>query len=62
MKPLVDELVDLMFNDEEPHCKVPDCHKGSDIPCESSICIDENKRIWHEKVDELVAKFHSKNS
>lgn len=57
VKPLVDELVDLIFDDSQSTCKVEDCHKGDDIQCGSSICIEENKRIWHEKVDELVRQF-----
>lgn len=54
VKPLIDELVELLFNDDEPDCKVDDCEKGDDIPCGSSICIEENKQVWKSRVDKLV--------
>lgn len=57
IKPLIDELVELLFNDDEPNCRVDDCEKGSDIPCGCSICVEENKQVWKSKVDKLVKEF-----
>lgn len=57
VKPIIDELVELLFNDNEPDCKV-DCKKGSGIPCGSSICIDENKQYWKRKVDKLIKEVY----
>lgn len=57
VNPIIDELVELLFNDNEPDCKV-DCEKGSDVPCGSSICIDENKQYWKRKVDKLIKEVY----
>lgn len=58
VKPIIDELVELLFNDDVSSCKVDNCEKGSDIPCGSSICIDENKRYWKRKVDKLIKEVY----
>lgn len=57
VKPIIDELVELLFNDNEPDCKV-DCEKGSDIPCGSSICREENKKYWKNKIDDLIKELY----
>lgn len=54
VKPLIDELVELLFNDNESTCKVDNCEKGSDIPCGCSICVEENKQFWKNKIDFLI--------
>ncbi len=54
VKPLIDELVELLFNDNESPCKVDNCEKGSDIPCGCSICVEENKQVWKNKLDKLI--------
>lgn len=59
VKPIIDDLVELMFNNNEPNCKVDDCEKPSDIPCGSSICIEENKQVWKSKIDDLLAEVMS---
>lgn len=60
VKPIIDELVKLLFNDNESNCKV-DCEKGSDIPCGSSICIEENKQYWKNKIDDLIEEHYGRN-
>lgn len=51
-KSIICDLVELMFDDYRPHCQVEGCTKGDDIPCESSICIEENKQLWCNKLEE----------
>lgn len=62
VKPLISEIVELMFNDDEPQCKVNHCHKGDDIPCGSSICIEENTQVWMSKIDELLKDLYGDES
>ena len=59
VKPIIDELVELLFNDNESNCKVNNCEKGDDIPCGCSICIEENKQVWKSKLDELIKELYS---
>lgn len=54
VKPIIDELVELLFDHEDGTCMVGTCHKISDIPCGSSICIEENKLHWKNKIDDIV--------
>lgn len=58
VKPLIDELVELLFNDNESTCRVEDCEKSDDIPCGCSICIEENKQVWKKKLDNLITKLY----
>lgn len=58
VKPLIDELVELMFNDYESHCKVENCEKPDDIPCGCSICVEENKQLWESKIDDLFTELY----
>lgn len=57
-KPLISELVELMFDDNIGKCKVDNCEKSDDIPCGASICVEENKRIWESKIDELFTQLY----
>lgn len=58
IKPIIDELVELMFNDYEPNCKVENCEKPDDIPCGCSICVEENKQLWENKIDNLITELY----
>lgn len=58
VKPLIDELVELMFNDYESHCKVENCEKPDDIPCGCSICVEENKQLWESKIDDFITELY----
>ncbi len=60
VKPIIDELVELLFNDDEPDCKVDNCEKGSDIPCGCSICVEENKQAWKGKIDNVIKDLYEK--
>ena len=51
---IIDLIIDLMFDDSVSKCQLPSCHKPSNIPCESEICIQENKEYWHSKLDNLL--------
>ena len=51
---IIDLIVDLMFDGNVSKCQLPSCHKPSSIPCESKICIQENKEYWHSKLDNLL--------
>ena len=51
---IIDLIVDLMFDGNVSKCQLPSCHKPSSIPCESEICIQENKEYWHSKLDNLL--------
>lgn len=51
---IVEELVDIMFDGNEPKCKISNCHKHSSIPCESPTCIEENKAYWKIRIFNLV--------
>ena len=61
VKPLIDELIELLFNDGIPNSKVDNCEKGDDIPCGSSICVEENKQVWKNKLDDLIKEFCDKD-
>lgn len=58
VKPIIGELVELMFNDYESHCKVTNCEKDDDIPCGCSICIEENEQLWKSKIDNLITELY----
>jgi uncharacterized protein YlxW (UPF0749 family) len=51
---IVGELVELVFDDSMPNCIVPHCHKPDSIGCGHRICIDENKAIWLDKIDQIA--------
>ena len=53
---IIDEIVDIMFDDNHSKCMIANCHKHSSVPCESEICIDENKAFWKLKIDTIVAE------
>lgn len=61
VKPLIDELVELLFNDNESTCLVEDCEKSDDIPCGCSICIEENKQVWKKKLDNLITELYGED-
>ena len=54
VKPIIDEILDIMFDDAESKCIVENCKKPSSIPCESELCIGENKELWKMKIDNLL--------
>lgn len=54
VKEIIDLIVELMFDDSVSRCQLPNCHKPSSFPCESEICIQENKEYWHGKLDNLL--------
>lgn len=58
VKPIIGELVELMFNDYESHCKVTNCEKDDDIPCGCNICIEENEQLWKSKIDNLITELY----
>lgn len=58
VKPLIDELVELMFDDNRGKCMVEQCHKSDSTPCGADICVEENKRLWKGKVDKLIEKVY----
>ena len=51
---IVGELVELVFDDNMPNCIVPSCHKPDSIGCGHRICIDENKAIWLDKINQIA--------
>lgn len=51
---IIGDLVELVFDDSMPNCIVPHCHKPDSIGCGHRICIDENKAIWLEKLDQIA--------
>lgn len=58
VKPIICEIVTLMFNDYEPHCKIDTCGKGDDILCGCSICVEENTQIWKSKIDQKIKELY----
>ena len=54
INPIIDELVDIMFDGNESKCRISNCHKHSSIPCDSPTCIEENKAYWKLKIYNLV--------
>lgn len=61
VEPLIEELVELLFNDDKSNCMVQDCNKSDDIPCGSSICIGNNKEVWKKKLDDLITELYGAN-
>ena len=57
IKPLIDEIVDIMFDSCESGCKISNCQKPDSIPCGHEICIQENKEYWHKRIDELIENY-----
>ena len=37
VNPIIEELVDIMFDDNHSKCMIKNCHKHSSIPCESAV-------------------------
>lgn len=54
VNPIIEELVDIMFDDNHSKCMIENCHKHSSIPCESVVCIDGNKTFWKLKINNLL--------
>jgi len=54
VKEMVDYLVELLFRNEGERCKVRNCHKPDSVACGSEVCIQENKAVWHGKIDNLL--------
>lgn len=54
VKNIIDELVELLFDDSKSNCIVDKCNYSNDISCGSTICIELNKRIWENKIDKLL--------
>lgn len=55
--PLINELVELLFDENKSNCQVVNCEKSDNIPCGCSICIEENKQLWKNKLDRLLREF-----
>lgn len=53
-KPIIREIVDLMFDDNKSNCVIHDCVKPSKIACNSELCIRENKQAWENRLDNLL--------
>ena len=53
---VVDEMIESMWNNASS-CKVEGCTKSDDILCGSSICVEENKQIWKNKILELLKEY-----
>lgn len=34
------------------------CYKSDDISCGSSICVEENKQLWKNKIDKLIKELY----
>lgn len=58
VKPIIGELVELMFNDYESHCKITNCEKDDGISCGCNICIEENEKLWKSKIDNLITELY----
>lgn len=56
VKPLIDELVEIWFMDSQ--CQVSNCHKSDNVQCGSGVCIEENQKIWENKIDNLITELY----
>lgn len=54
VNPIIEQLIEIMFDDNQTKCMIEHCHKHSSIPCESLTCIDENKAFWKLKIYDIV--------
>lgn len=52
IEPIIDELVQIGFEDSQ--CQVKNCHKPDKIQCGDGICIEENQKVWKSKVLEVL--------
>lgn len=43
VNPMIEEMVDIMFDENHSRCMITNCSKHSSIPCGDGICLDENK-------------------
>ena len=53
---LIEELVELMWDDNERKCKIDNCHKPSSISCGNRICIDENIDYWKNRLKDIFER------
>lgn len=61
VKPLLDEMVEIMFDCANRHCLVPTCNGPSnERHCHEYSCIEKNKQIWKSKVDNLIKELYGK--
>lgn len=54
INPIIEQLIEIMFNGNQNKCMIKNCHKYSSVPCESPICIDENKAFWKLMIYNIV--------
>lgn len=50
---LVEEMVELLWDDNESNCKISNCNKPSSISCGNRLCIDENIEYWKDKLKKI---------
>ena len=51
---IVGDFVEMIFDDNKSNCIVPNCNKPDSIGCGNRICIDENKAIWFDMIDQIA--------
>ena len=53
---LVEELVELMWDDDESECKISNCNKPSSISCGNRLCINENIEYWKNRLKDIFER------
>lgn len=62
VKPIISELVEMLFDDNVSTCKVENCDKADDIQCGANICIEENKAYWNGRIDKLLEEYKNESN
>ena len=50
---LVEEMVELLWDDNESNCKISNCTNPSSISCGNRLCIDENIEYWKDRIKKI---------
>ena len=56
VKPILRAMFDLMMDDNEIKCIIPNCKHPSSIPYMNKYCIKKNLAAWENKIDKLAGE------
>lgn len=56
VKPILRAMFDLMMDDNEIKCIIPNCKHPSPIPYMNKYCIKKNLAAWENKIDKLAGE------
>ena len=54
VKPIIEQITDILFDDNVSKCQIDKCRYPSNIPCGNEICLKENTVFWQSKIDNIL--------